>query len=44
MELLGGASATQALSVLRGQRSSRVLNPEVWETLMERQRARVAAT
>jgi D-3-phosphoglycerate dehydrogenase / 2-oxoglutarate reductase len=37
MELLGTASATQALRVLRGQRSSRVLNPEVWPALMERQ-------
>lgn len=44
LELLGVASATQALRVLRGEPSSRVLNPEVWETLMERQRARVAAT
>jgi D-3-phosphoglycerate dehydrogenase len=39
MELLGTASATQALRVLRGQRSSRVLNPEVIPALLERQRA-----
>ena len=39
MEMLGTASATQALRVLRGQRSSRVLNPEVLPVLRERQRA-----
>jgi D-3-phosphoglycerate dehydrogenase / 2-oxoglutarate reductase len=37
MELLGRASATQAVRVLRGQRSSRVLNPEVLPSLIERQ-------
>lgn len=39
MEMLGTASATQAVRVLRGQRSSRVLNPEVLPGLLERQRA-----
>jgi D-3-phosphoglycerate dehydrogenase len=37
MEMLGTASATQALRVLRGQSSTRVLNPEVIPTLRERQ-------
>ena len=38
MEMLGTASATQALRVLRGQSSSRVLNPEVLPALRQRQR------
>jgi D-3-phosphoglycerate dehydrogenase len=38
MEMLGTASATQAVRVLRGQSSSRVLNPEVIPALRERQR------
>ncbi len=38
MEKLGAASATQALRVLRGLPSQRVLNPEVLEGLRERQR------
>jgi D-3-phosphoglycerate dehydrogenase len=39
MEMLGTASATQALRVLRGQSSSRVLNPEVIPALRQRQQA-----
>ncbi|HWH19866.1 MAG TPA: NAD(P)-dependent oxidoreductase [Solirubrobacterales bacterium] len=38
MEKLGAASATQALRVLRGLPSQRVLNPEVLGGLRERQR------
>jgi D-3-phosphoglycerate dehydrogenase / 2-oxoglutarate reductase len=39
MEMLGTASATQALRVLRGQNSPRVLNPEVIPALRERQQS-----
>lgn len=39
MAMLGTASATQALRVLRGMHSSRVLNPAVLPALRERQRA-----
>jgi D-3-phosphoglycerate dehydrogenase / 2-oxoglutarate reductase len=43
MELLGRASATQAVRVLRGQPSSRVLNKEVLPGLHERQAAAAPA-
>jgi D-3-phosphoglycerate dehydrogenase / 2-oxoglutarate reductase len=39
MEKLGTASATQAVRVLRGQKSSRVLNPEVLPALRARQQS-----
>jgi D-3-phosphoglycerate dehydrogenase len=43
MELLGSASATEAVRTLHGQRSPRLLNPTVWPALVERQKALVSA-
>jgi hypothetical protein len=39
MELLGSASATEAVRTLHGMRSPRLLNPTVWPALVERQKA-----
>jgi D-3-phosphoglycerate dehydrogenase len=43
LEQLGTASSTEAVRVLRGQRSFRVLNPQVLPALFERQREAVPA-